>query len=313
MTPKVLIVDDAPEVRALLAGLLGSENYELAFAGTGGEGIEMARKLTPDLILLDVMLPDLEGFEVCRRLREIRYLDAVPVVLVTSLSDRESRLKGFEAGADDFITKPFEFEELLFRIEINLNRAARVDSSDPLTGLPGSVAGQEELKRRVVDGSPFAYMLVRIEGLRPYRSVYGSEKVEDVVGYTADIIKEVKGKQGSGDDFASYLGGGTFSIATVPGRAELFSRSIIHLFEEGIGGFFSAGDLARGCFTTFDRRGGMLDNPLLSISIGAATNVNRNVRSHWEAAEIAEEVLDYASGFEGSNYRLDRRKGDKRV
>ncbi|MDM8522255.1 response regulator [Desulfococcaceae bacterium HSG8] len=121
---KILIADDEPFVREALEALLFSEGYDLVFAENGQEALEKAAELTPDLILLDVMMPDMDGFKVCRHLRANQHLAEVPIIIVTALDDRDSRLEGIEAGADDFITKPFDRHELRLRIRTitRLNR-----------------------------------------------------------------------------------------------------------------------------------------------------------------------------------------------
>jgi PAS domain S-box-containing protein len=111
----VLVVDDDPAARDTIEMFLFQEGYDLAFASNGIEALEKAAELTPDLILLDVMMPGLDGFEVCRRLRADPHLAEVPVVMVTALDDRDSRLQSIEVGADDFITKPVDRVELRMR------------------------------------------------------------------------------------------------------------------------------------------------------------------------------------------------------
>jgi putative two-component system response regulator len=122
--PKILIVDDEAIARITIEALLSSENYELYFAENGEQALAMAAETLPDIILLDVMMPGLNGFEACKKIRSMPDLAEVPVVLVTALDDRESRLAGLKAGADDFITKPFDIHELLLRIQ-NMTRLNR--------------------------------------------------------------------------------------------------------------------------------------------------------------------------------------------
>jgi len=124
----ILIVDDAPGGRETLEALLQDPNYDLAFACDGLEALAQAEKLTPDLILLDVMMPRVDGFEVCRRLRVNPRLAEIPVILLTALDDRSSRIRGIDAGADDFITKPFDRAELCSRVRTitRLNRYRRL-------------------------------------------------------------------------------------------------------------------------------------------------------------------------------------------
>src|SRR5690349_15563274 len=112
----ILIVDDEPIGRETLAALLHTQGYQLEFASGGAEALSQAAALQPDLILLDVMMPGIDGFEVCRRVRADPAVAEVPIVLVTALDDRGARLEGIEAGADDFVTKPFDRTELRARI-----------------------------------------------------------------------------------------------------------------------------------------------------------------------------------------------------
>ena len=124
----ILIVDDDPSARYILEGLLLREGYHLEFACGGQEALEKAQILIPSLILLDVMMPEMDGFEVCRKLRAIPLLAEVPIIIITSLEDRGSRLEGIQAGADDFLSKPFDREELRARVRtiMRLNRHRRL-------------------------------------------------------------------------------------------------------------------------------------------------------------------------------------------
>lgn len=127
-TSIILIVDDEPTVRKTLRALLLKQGYDLSFAANGAEALEMASALKPDVILLDVMMPKMDGFEVCRRLRAMPELAEVPIIMVTALDDRQSRLQAIEAGADDFVSKPFDRVELRARVQAitRLNRYRRL-------------------------------------------------------------------------------------------------------------------------------------------------------------------------------------------
>lgn len=124
----ILIVDDHIAGRETLKGLLYGRGYNLLLASNGPEALEKAETLLPDLILLDVMMPGMDGFEVCKRLRANPVVADVPVVMVTALDDRDSRLRGIEAGADDFVSKPFDHAELRMRVQTitRLNRYRRL-------------------------------------------------------------------------------------------------------------------------------------------------------------------------------------------
>jgi DNA-binding response OmpR family regulator len=125
----VLIVDDEPSVREVLGSLLSEEGYRTDFAENGHVGYEKARELIPDLIILDVMMPGIDGFEVCRKIRAESPLAQVPIIMITAVSDDRSRLRSIQSGADEFISKPFDFEELLTKVK-------KVAKNNCLRGLP---------------------------------------------------------------------------------------------------------------------------------------------------------------------------------
>ena len=124
----ILIVDDDPDIREILGGTMQGEGYRLVFAGNGLIALQKAAEYHPDLILLDVMMPVMDGYETCRRLRADPALSEIPILIITAFSDQVSRLKGIEAGADDFIAKPFDRIEIRARVKTitRLNRYRRL-------------------------------------------------------------------------------------------------------------------------------------------------------------------------------------------
>ena len=151
--PTILIVDDSPIARDALEALLTGSDYELVFAESGREALQLAGAMRPDLILLDVMMPDVDGFETCRLLRAERSTAEVPILLVTALDDRSSRLKGFDAGADDYVVKPFDRAELLGRVRtiLRLNRFRRLTE-------------ERERFQRMVELAPYGIVVADHEG-----------------------------------------------------------------------------------------------------------------------------------------------------
>lgn len=124
----VLVVDDEADGREIVAALLRPHGYKLLFAEDGRQALQHAARCLPDVVLLDVMMPDVDGFTVCEQLRADSLLAAIPIILITALNDRESRLRGLEAGADDFLSKPVDPAELVVRVRtiVRLNRYHRL-------------------------------------------------------------------------------------------------------------------------------------------------------------------------------------------
>jgi PleD family two-component response regulator len=268
----------------------------------------MARQGGFDLIICDIMMPDVDGYEICRQLKADPATGSIPIILLTARTEVENKVAGLEAGADDFITKPFNFSDLVEHINMNLDRAANKYTADPLTGLPGNIESDDALKARVVSGEPFAYMLVSVNDLKPYRETYGDDRFEEVLRFVSRVISSVITDAPGAGNRAYYLGGSTFSALLDTRKVEASARNILDEFDIGIQDFYSREDIMKGCTSSFDRRGALVDNPLMTVSIGIASNGHRAIKSHWEAAEIAREVLDYATTFPASKYVMDRRR-----
>lgn len=307
MLERVLVIEDEKTVAEIIAINLRIETFEVEIAFNGTTGLAMAREGGFDIIVCDVMIPDLDGYEICRRLKANRETRNTPIILLTARTEVESKLAGLEAGADDYITKPFDFEDLVEHINMNLARASRRYTTDPVTGLPGNIQSDDALRESVLSGRRFAYMLISVNGLRPLREVYGVERSEEALGFTSRLITDALTRFGDERGDAFYLGAGNFSVIFASGRVEDLAGAILHDFDTGILRFYGEEDRAKGCIATFDRRGAMIDNPLMTVSIGIASNGHREIKSHWEAAEIAREVLEYAMTFPGSKYVMDRR------
>jgi two-component system cell cycle response regulator len=154
--------DDEAAGRDTLRALLAAEGYNLAFAGNGMEALVKAAELTPDLILLDVMMPDMDGFEVCRCLRAAPPLAEVPVIMVTALDDSDSRLRGIEAGADDFVSKPFDISELRARVRTitRLNRLRRLRAL--------ALQAERDRTRAILEALGEAVVVTDVEGTIQY-------------------------------------------------------------------------------------------------------------------------------------------------
>lgn len=149
--PKILVVDDHAASRMTAAALLSMEGYEVIEADSGASAVVLVKQKQPDLILLDVMMPGMDGFEVCQLLKQDEHTRLIPVIFITALNDRRSRIRGIEVGADDFLTKPFDRVELAARVkslvrqkrlnedldhaeQVLFSIARAIESRDPNTG-----------------------------------------------------------------------------------------------------------------------------------------------------------------------------------
>jgi diguanylate cyclase (GGDEF)-like protein len=307
MKDRVLVVDDDPDILQFVEMNLDMEGFDTHTAESGRLALEIARERPPDLILLDVMMPELDGLTVLRRLRSSPATASIPVVLLTAKALAEDRVRGLDLGADDYITKPFDIEELLARVKAVLRRAQQMRDLSPLTGLPGNFRISRELESRVASGTEFAIVHADLDNFKSFNDHYGFMRGDSVIKYTAKVLLEAAEASGDPEVFVGHVGGDDFVAVIDPTYVEEFCKSVVTTFDQGILDFYDTADALQGYIEVTDRKGERHAFPISSISMGVATNTKRPVKSEWEASAIASEMKEYAKRQPGSSYQIDRR------
>ena len=306
MSKKILIIDDSPFFRGQLKLSLSKE-YEVIEAGTGAEGLDMVKCEKPDLVLLDIVMPDYSGFEICRILRESESNNLMPIIMITSQDAQEDVLIGLELGADDYVKKPFNERELLSRIKNIFRRIDRNRNANPLTGLNGNHEIQREITSRITKGYGFAVIYVDLDNFKAYNDVYGFTNGDRIIILTADILRDQVELWGNGDDFVGHIGGDDFIIVTTMDKAIRICEEMIADFDEKVLNFYNEEDRNRGYITTKNRKDEIDTFPLMSISLAVVTNEKRELSSAVEIGDIAAEIKKKLKTMSGSNYFVDRR------
>ncbi len=252
---RLLVIEDHSDVAELLVTYFQALDFEVYHADTGESGIEMARLKFPQLILLDVGLPDIDGYEVCTRLRQAALTRYVPIIFLTQRDERANKVKGLELGADDYVTKPFDLDELRLRVQTAVRRASADNLHEARTGLPTATLVEEELLRRESEHQAYADIRLILSGYNAYKDVYGFLAANDVFGFAARTIQDVISEKGTPDDFIGVLGD-EFVVLTTAADPQAVSSEIIERFRAGVTAFYHFHDVERG---------GVLLNP------GAAT------------------------------------------
>ena len=304
---RILVVDDEPDIRDVLRLTLEAEGYEVFEAADGEEAVAKVPKVNPNLILLDYKLPRLEGPQVCRKLKKDILLQHLPIIMLTSKGEINDKVEGINAGADDYLTKPFDPTELLARVRMILRRTARSLDANPLTKLPGNVSILEELQSRLSRAEPIAICYIDLDQFKAFNDTYGFERGDDVIKTTARILLMAMRELGTPDDFLGHIGGDDFVLITRPNAAETICRKIVSEISSTAPGFYDKADRRRGYIEGKDRDGKLKKFPLLTISIAVVTNENRAIRHVAEVAQIGAELKEWAKQKGGNRWVKDRR------
>jgi diguanylate cyclase (GGDEF)-like protein len=234
----------------------------------------------------------------------------IPVMMLTAQVGVSNKVNGLEHGADDYLTKPFDLQELIARIRTLLRRTRQGLEANPLTRLPGNITIENEILSRVEAQQPFAVLYLDLNSFKAYNDTYGFLKGDEVIRQTAKIIlKEADKDRG----FVGHIGGDDFIVLTDPGTCEALCSRIIARFDELSPTFYSDADRRRGYVQAEDRRGLQTQFPLLSIAIGVVSNQYKVLSSLGEVSSIGTEMKHFAKEKKekGSAYAVDRRT-DKR-
>lgn len=207
--PRLLVVEDDHDISNMLKIYFSGLQYEVDVAIRGSEALEKTRQVLPHLIVLDIMLPDIDGYEVCRTLRTNTRTSHIPVIFLTQKDERSDKLTGLELGADDYITKPFDIEELKLRVQGAIRRSERESLTDPRSGLPAGRLIEEQL-RKIIREKDWALLDVSINHFNSFRDVYGFVAGDDVLRFTAMLVGEVVDETGTTADFIGHAGGDNF-------------------------------------------------------------------------------------------------------
>lgn len=303
-----MIVDDDPDILDVLEITLSEENYEILKARDGEEALKIIRAKPLDLVLVDYNMPRMNGRQVCTEVKKDVLLGLLPIIMVTGKGDIEDKVGGIEAGADDYIVKPFEPKELLARIRMILRRTEKNLEANPLTRLPGNISILNELGRRIEDKSPFAVCYLDLDKFKSFNDKYGFEHGDEVIRETARILIRTVKELGDKDDFIGHIGGDDFVIVTRPVTADKLCEKVIADFDATIPSFYNETDRKNGYILAHDRQGKSRKIPLMSISIGVVTNESRKIEHVAEIGEIGAELKSYAKKVGKSNCIKDKRK-----
>ncbi len=238
---KILIVEDDLDVAEMLNAYFGVQGYDVVTVNWGEDGVKSCIEERPDLVILDIRLPDIDGYEVAKRLRDDRRTKEVPIIFLTEKRDRADRLHGLELGADDYITKPFDIQELRLRVRNSLERMVQNTLTNPVSGLPEGALVDEQLAECLQRDS-HSLILVSLENLEPFRELYGFVASDDVLRAVSLMIHNAMREVGSASDFLGHLGATEFALIVSAESAPALLERVLSRLKQSLDYFYPIRD-----------------------------------------------------------------------
>ncbi|MCP4547640.1 MAG: response regulator [bacterium] len=303
----ILVVEDDPAIRRILEYQLLKAGYEVLTAGDGVTGLNSVKEHQPDLVLLDVMLPRMDGHEVCRRIREDYQIAQTPIIMLTARSAVKDRVAGLAQGANDYLMKPYDQEEMLVRVKNTLVLAKNQREANPLTGLPGNSAIESELKRRLLQNRDLAFIYLDIDNFKGYNDTYGYARGDGAIRLLGGILSDMLHKVCDDAGFAGHIGGDDFVMITNIENAESVSRLVVKTFDKAKKELFRQNDWEAGFLRVLDRQGKECRLPLMSLTVAIVTSDGKQYEHIGQISDAASELKKYGKTFQGSIVVKERR------
>jgi diguanylate cyclase (GGDEF)-like protein len=305
---KILVVDDEPSVREIITFGLESEGYIVFTASDGVEAIDKSLEVQPDLIILDIMMPMLDGLQVARVIRGNFRTSYIPIIMVSAKGDINDKILGMQTGADDYITKPFKREELIARVEMVLRRTEEHRDRNPLTGLPGNISIKSTVEKALDNNEMISVMYVDIDNFKTFNDYYGYARGDEIIKLLSRIIIEAEEKFGTHNDLIGHIGGDDFIIVTDSTQVKEMAQYLIDNFNEESYKHFDEKDVKRGYFETKDRQDELKRYDVgLTLTIALVENWKGRYDQYLEITDTATELKKYGKSQGGNRYIVDKR------
>ncbi len=245
--PTILVVEDDLDIADMLNAYFRVQGYDVLTVNWGEDGVRAAQTSNPGLVILDIRLPDIDGFEVARRLRSNRRTKEIPIIFLTEKRERNDRLRGLELQADDYITKPFDIQELRLRVRNTMQRSRQGSLTNPVTEMPeGSLVDETlaaNLKRNDV-----VMQVISLKNLDRFREVYGFVATDDLLRAVSLMIRDALRDLGTGEEFVGHITNSDFVIIIRPAQAAALKDRINKRLEQSFDYFYSDQDREMGTF-----------------------------------------------------------------
>jgi PleD family two-component response regulator len=286
---RILVVEDDADISNMLQLYFKSQGYEVFVAPRGSVAMDMTRQKMPNVIVLDIMLPDLDGYEVCRRLRTNLRTSHIPIIFLTQKDERSDKIHGLELGADDYITKPFDVEELRLRVRNTIKSAEVASLTSPSTGLASGRLIEQQL-HELLRSEDWGALYIGIKGLDAFNEAYGFVAGEEVLRFTGMLLNDVVDEMGTPDDFVGHIGGDDFIVITEASLADTLREEIIKRFDANVGTHYDFMTRMQGYLSIKDDEGNETRADLMKLAVGILTDEDGPFTDIREITEDAAEA-----------------------
>jgi diguanylate cyclase (GGDEF)-like protein len=303
----ILVVDDDPDIARFVEINMRLEGFNVRVARDGEEALGAIAAELPDLVLLDVMMPRIDGVEVCRRLRADPATSHLAIIMLTAKSLSADKVVGLTAGADDYLIKPFDTLELVARVRSTMRRNAEMRAASPLTNLPGNLRIDDEIAQRMSVGATFAVCYLDLDNFKAYNDAYGFLRGDEAILSLARALGTAVLEAGKPTPFLGHVGGDDFVVICEVEQAEPICSRAMAVFDEALPTLYDASDADRGYVALTDRQGNVHKFPLISVSAGISNTQRRHFTDHRQIVAVATEMKNVAKATPGSAVAVDRR------
>jgi diguanylate cyclase (GGDEF)-like protein len=306
---RILVVDDDVDIARFVKMNLEMEGYEVVMAHDGPSALDVVARAQPDLVILDVMMPEMDGVEVTRRLRADATTSALPIIMLTAKGQTVDKVLGLTAGADDYVLKPFDTLELVARVRGTLRRTQEFRDLSPLTGLPGNNRILREIGDRMRRGEDFAVCYCDIDGFKAVNDAYGFARGDEFIATLARTLLLTISEAEDPPPFLGHVGGDDFVVICRPAQIRPLTEKAVAAFESAADELYDDEDRDRGYVSVKSRQEGVRDVGLVTVSVGVALSTRRAYTDPRELVADASEMKTVAKSQPGSYVAVDRRTG----
>jgi diguanylate cyclase (GGDEF)-like protein len=304
----ILVVDDDRDIARFVEVNLQLHGFEVLVAHDGEQALAMVQDRKPDLAVVDVRMPRVDGLELTRRLRADPMTAALPIILLTAKGLSVDKVVGLTAGADDYIVKPFDTSELVARVRSTLRRTQEFREVSPLTGLPGNTRILREIADRVRGGTDFAVCYIDIDRFKSVNDAYGFGRGDEFIAALAQCLHRAVVDSEAPPAFLGHVGGDDFVVVCRPDQVRKITEQAGSDFDRAIEEIYDPEDVQRGHLEIVDRRGNVQRPNLVTISVGVALSTARTFTDPREVIAVATEMKNVAKKESGSFVAYDRRR-----